>query len=151
MITGRAVLENNNDNLEIGIWDSHSADHAASIVKKGLSKIWGWAEAFGNFSASIIGIIFIYKAVKYILSAIFNAIAIHSATGCSGLWSAATHLVVSRHNSHRYQQAPPPASAPRSPDGKDSSPTALQCANRLTAAGRPDDPTTERTYQSTGR
>ena len=85
-------------------------DHAARIVKKGLSKIFGWVEWFGNLGATFIGVAFIFKIIKYILSSIINALSIREAVGCNicilaGLWSAATHLVIQK-NVNKNQQRP---------------------------------------------
>lgn len=54
---GRKVLEGGGGAIDI--WDTITADHAASIMKKGLTRALGWAESLGNFAATAIGLVFI--------------------------------------------------------------------------------------------
>jgi hypothetical protein len=78
-----------------------SLDHAAKIVKTGLSKLWGWFGSIGDFFSSAIGIFFVFKIIWYGAKLFFNGLSIQRATGCgfallASVCTSATHWIIGR-------------------------------------------------------
>lgn len=99
----RVVAGEPGGSLPYGLMQGISAEHAAALVKKGLSRLSGWITTFGTASAAAIGLFMILKVIRYILTSVLNILALREATGCSalllaGLWSAATTFTLHRHH-----------------------------------------------------
>ena len=60
-----------------------STDQAARLVRNGFRRLWGWFGVIGDFMASIIGILFVAKVLKYLATTVINALAIREASGCT--------------------------------------------------------------------
>jgi hypothetical protein len=107
-----------------------SADHAAKLLQRGLGRLWSFFGVLGDFVSTVIGVLFFFKAFKYLANIALNALAIREASGCTfhihilgAFWTALTQWIVVRQ--HRRTPAHPGQAHPSSPEHQPLTPVPL--------------------------